>query len=187
MKRITRHWIHMKTVFLVVLIFFSSLHSALHAGQQANVQVVNIFGNGTIETISTSGKRQRVSLAGVQAITFPNRIDSATVKRLKSLILGKTVQLEAISHQLALISMGGMDISSRLLSEGVALIEENSFQLLPMAVQQQFISATEQARQYRRGIWQQQHPGMPQRYHHPLWPADRLPSPITNAPVYKQN
>ena len=185
MKRNTRHWIQMKSVFFVVLVVLSSFLTALQAQQKASIRVVNVFDGGTIETISTTGNRQKVRLAGIQTITFPNQIKSATVKRLKALILGKTVQLITIENQLVLMSFGGMDIGSRLLSEGVALIEERSFQRLPMAVQQQFISAEEHARQYRRGIWQQQQPTMQQRFHQPLWPANRYPSPITNAPVYK--
>ncbi|NNJ91312.1 MAG: hypothetical protein HKP55_06540 [Gammaproteobacteria bacterium] len=175
----------MKTAFFLILVFVTSLLTALQAAQQASVQVVNTYDNGTIETISSAGTRQQVHLAGIRTITLPNQIKSTTVKRLKSLILGKTVQLSVVENQQVLISLGGMDISSRLLSEGVALIEERSFQRLPMAVQQQLISAEEHARQYRRGIWGHQQPGRSQRYHYPLWPADRLPSPVTNAPVYK--
>ena len=185
MKRNTRHRIQMKTVLFVILVFFTSFLSALQATPAMSVQVVNIFDDGTIETISSVNKRQKVRLAGIQIITFPNQIKPATVKRLKSLTLGKTVQLIAVGNQQVLMSLGGMDISSRLLSEGVALIEEKSFQPLPMAVQQQLITAEEHARQYRRGIWQQQRPTMQQRFHYPLWPADRFPSPVTNAPVYK--
>ena len=185
MKRNTRHWIQMKTAFFLILIFLASTFTALQAAQQASVQIVNTFDNGTIETISSTGIRNKVRLAGIQPITFPGQVKSATVKRLKSLILGKTVKLITIENQLVLISLGGLDIGSRLLSEGVALIEERSFQRLPMTVQQQLISAEEHARQYRRGIWQHQQRGMTQRFHQPLWPAERLPSPVTNAPVYR--
>jgi endonuclease YncB( thermonuclease family) len=175
----------MQTSFFLLLVFVTGILTALQAAQQASVQVVNVYDNGTIETISSAGTRQQVRLAGIQAISLPNQIKSATVKRLKTLILGKTVQLTTVENQQVFISLGGMDISSRLLSEGVAVIEERSFQHLPMTVQQQFISAEEHARQYRRGIWRHQQPGMSQRYHYPLWPAERLPSPVTNAPVYK--
>lgn len=179
----------MKTISFLLLLIISSLSgSGLAAelmGQLASVQVVNISEDGTIETIAPSGKRQQVQLAGIQAITFPNQVKSATVKRLKTLILGKTVQMKMTGNRHVLMSLGGMDISSRILSDGVALIEDRSFRLLPMSNQQQLISAEEHARQYRRGIWQQQQPALQQRFHHPLWPADRFPSPVTNAPVYK--
>jgi len=168
MKRNTRHWIQMKTAFFLILIFLASTFTTLQAAQQASVQVVNTFENGTIETISPTGTREKVRLAGIQTITFPNQVKSATVKRLKSLILGKAVRLTTIENQLVLISLGGMDIGSRLLSEGVALIEERSFQRLPMTVQQQLISAEEHARQYRRGIWQHQQREMTQRFHQSL-------------------
>ena len=179
----------MKTVSFLLLLFISSLTSvglaAELTGQLASVRIVNIYEDGTIEIIAPSGKRQQVQLAGIQTITFPNQVKSATVKRLKTLILGKSVQVKMTGNQHALMSLGGMDIGSRMVSEGVALIEENSFQRLPMVNQQQLISAEEYARQYRRGIWQQQRPTLKQRFHHPVWPADRFPSPVTNAPVYK--
>ncbi len=171
----------MKSIFFVILLFLSSNLAAL----QESVRVVNIFENGTIETISPSGNRQRVRLQGLQPITFPNQIKSATVKRLKTLVLGKTVQLTTVQQQWGLMSIGGMDIGSRLLNEGVALIDEASFQRLPMPVQQQMITAEEQARQFQRGIWRHQQSRVQQRFHYPLWPADRLPSPLTNAPVYQ--
>ena len=104
---------------------------------------------------------------------------------LQTLVLGKTVQIKTTGNHYVSMSLGGMDIGNRLLSEGVALIEENSFLRLPMARQQQLIAAQEHARQYRRGLWQQQRSTMQQRFHYPAWPADRLPSPFTNAPVYR--
>jgi len=193
MKQNTRHWIQMKTFLFLKLLFFTGFPVAVQAtemstgmtGQQLSVQVVNIFENGTIETIAPSGKRQKVQLAGIQAISFPNQVKSATAKRLKTLILGKTVLIQTTGNQHVLMSLGGMDIASRIVSEGVALIEERSLKRLPMSRQQQLISAEEYARQYRRGIWQQQRPALQQRFHHPLWPADRLPSPVTKAPVYR--
>ncbi len=175
----------MKTVIFLVLVFFSGYPTLHQAAQKTSTQVVNIFDDGTLETLSFSGQRQKIRLAGIQTITFPHQIKPATVKRLKSLVLGKTVQLEILNNQLVLMSLGGMDISSRLLSEGLALLEQTSLQILPIHVRQRLISAEEQARQYRRGIWQQPHPGTQQRFHYPFWPAERLPSPITNAPVYK--
>ena len=167
-------------IMFVLLLFISSALAA----NQTSIQVVNIFENGSVETISSAGERHRVRLAGIQTVTFPHQVNSATVKRLKTLVLGRTVQINKIDNHLVLMSSGGMDIASRLLSEGVALIEETGFEILPMPVQQQLISAEEQARQYHRGIWQHQSRGQMQRYHQPIWPAGRLPSPITNAPVY---
>jgi len=174
----------MKTILLILLLITGFVNTKLTA-QEASVQVVNIFEDGTIETIAPSGKRQKVQLAGIDTINFPNQLKSATAKRLKTLVLGKTVQIKTAGNHYVSMSLGGMDIGNRLLSEGVALIEENSFRRLPMARQQQLIAAQEHARQYRRGLWQKQRPTMQQRFHYPLWPADRLPSPVTNAPVYR--
>ena len=96
MKRNARHWIRMKTLFFVLLTLFS----AHIAAQQSSVQVVNIFEDGTLEAITSAGFRQKIRLAGIQTITFPNQIKSATAKRLKTLVLGKTVQLNTLENQL---------------------------------------------------------------------------------------
>ena len=200
MKRNTRHWIQMKNVLFMLTLLFSSWLAAQPPPVQPKsvqpksvqpkpvqvktIQVVNVFNDGSIETLSPSGMRQKVQLAGLQPVTFPGQLKSATVKRLQSLILGKTVQMTTVKSQRVLVSMGGMDIGSRLLNEGAALIDEANFHMLPRIVQQRLASAQQQARHLRLGIWQYQQMNRQQRFHQPLWPANRLPSPITNAPVY---
>lgn len=166
--------------FILILLIASPTFA-----HQETLQVINITGPASVETISPNGKRQRLQLAGIKTVLLPNQIKSTSRQRLRTLIQGKTVQIDLVDSSNALIYYGGLNIATRLLSEGLAIIDEQTMPRLNMALQQQFITATEQARQYRRGIWQQQRSTIQQRFHYPLWPAERLPSPITNAPVYK--
>lgn len=149
-----------------------------------SVQVINIKPDLRVETLATSGQRQQVQLAGIKPHT--EHPDSTRIfkLRLKTLILGKTVQLIPIRPGLARVNYSGMDVSERMLQEGAAELDPTTMQGIPMHVQQKYISAMESAYQSGRGLWQQ-NKSYSKRFHHPLWPTDRLPQPMTSAPVFR--
>jgi len=173
-----------------LLLFFLlfTLACSLQARQQT-VQVIDVSGNTQVKTLAPSGERQTVNLIGIKPIPDNSRLNDAGKKRLRTLVLGKTLQLETFSTNTpagstGLLSLGGTMINVRLLEDGLATVDENSLNALPLGTQQQFISAQEMAMQYQRGTWFRQRNTGQQRLHYPQWPANGLPSPFTSAPVY---
>ena len=168
-------------LLLSVLVIFVA---QLQAGQET-ARVVEIVSNTEVKTLGPTGRWQQIQLAGIKPIEKNHPINQSGKKRLQGLVLGKTVQLETLPDNRTIVTYGGLDISARLLEDGLAQIDGHSLQTMPMGKQQQFISAQERARQYRRGYWFEQKKQPVQRFHYPQWPEQGFPAPITNAPVFK--
>ncbi len=172
----------MKHFFLIILLISS--YSPLHASQET-AQVIEIVSNTEIKTLGPTGRRQQIQLAGIQPIEKNHPINQSGIKRLQSLVLGKTVQLETMPGNQAQVSYGGLNIAARLLEEGLVTIDMDGIQQMRPVEQQQFVSAQERAMQNRRGYWFRYQSRPVQRYHYPQWPSQGLPVPLTNAPVFK--
>ena len=174
----------MKHFFLIILFMLSSSICQLHASQETT-QVIEIVSNTEIKTLGPTGRRQQIQLAGIQPVEKHHPINQSGIKRLQSLVLGKTVQLETLPGNQVLVRYGGLNVAARLLEEGLVTLDMDGIQQMTPVEQQQFVTAQERAMQNRRGYWFRHQPKPVQRYHYPQWPAQGLPVPLTNAPVFK--
>lgn len=180
---------HRQRQILLLALLLTGLLLASHAlaqqtMAQRTVQVSRIVSPTSVEVISGNASRERIELAAIAVPDSPERLKPPVIKRMQSLLLGRTLQLQKVSAHKGLLFYGGLNIAERLLSEGLALPQPADLPLLSPGMQRQLLAAAEQARLQRRGLWAITQ-STPLRYHQPLWPADRLPSPITHAPVYK--
>jgi hypothetical protein len=161
------------------LMFFSGF---IYAAE--TVQVINIHADHRLEIISPLGKRQLVQIAGIKPFNSDMGTSRIFKQRLKTLILGKTIQLIPLIPGVAQVHYSGIDVAERLLYEGAAELDQTTLQGISMNEQQKYISAAESAFQSGRGIWQQ-NPSYGKRFHQPIWPANQLPQPMTSAPIFR--
>ncbi len=149
-----------------------------------NVKVINVPAANTLEV---SDSTRRISVVRLAAITLPDSaraLQRAAVKRLQTLALGKSIQLQLTAEKTVIAGYGGLQLNSRLLNEGLAVIEPQALNRLPQNIQQQFSMAQQQARQNRIGIWAAGHSSDIIKFHEP-WSANQIPAPMTRAPVYQ--
>ena len=168
------------------LIFALLLSPAIFLTAYADeiAQVTNVINSTEVVTISPSGRRQQLRLAGIKPFAKDYSMNQSAKKRLRTLVLGKTVQISKQPGTNASLSYGGLDIAARLLEEGLATLDEQQLQTMDFNRQQQLFSAQERAIKNHRGHWFRTKPQPLQRYHYPQWPSQGLPVPLTNAPVY---
>jgi len=151
---------------------------------QGSVQVTDIRGNAELVTISPGGRRQVIRIAGIQPFHQDPAMHLATQKRLRTLVLGKTIQIEPIIDNDVLVSYGDLDIAERLLEEGLVDINPTNIRAMNFGRQQSYLSAQERAIQNKRGHWFNQQPQSMKKYYHPHWPSQGLPLPMRRAPVF---
>jgi len=168
-----------KSIAVLCFILLSSQSLA-----QGSVQVTDIRGNAELVTISPGGRRQVVRIAGIQPFHQDPAMYSVTQKRLRTLVLGKTIQIQPMIENIAMISYGDLDIAERLLEEGLVDINPVDIRAMSLDRQQSYIAAQERAIQNKRGHWFNQQPQSLQKYYHPQWPSQGLPLPMRRAPVF---
>ncbi len=168
-----------KIIVVIFLILISSQSIA-----QESVRVTDISGNTELVTISPGGRRQVLTIAGVQPVQQDPAMHLATRKRLRTLLLGKTVLIQPIVGNNVMVNYGDLDIAERLLEEGLVDINPIDIHAMSFGRQQSYISAQERAIQNKRGHWFNQQPQTMQKYYQPYWPNQGLPLPMRRAPVF---
>ena len=171
-------------ILTLLLVISGSVHARHISGQ-----VTEIVDYKTINMTDTGGSRQRVELAGLAELPAGHPLQRQARNRLISLIAGKHIELDTVADdrhrpQLAAVSYGGLDVSSRLLQEGLGITTNDSLAVLPENLQRQYLLAEDQARQQLRGIWSGRQPQQGERYYQPYWLQPGIPSPLLHAPVY---
>ena len=168
-----------KIIFVTFLILVSSQSLA-----QESVRVTDISGNSELVIISPGGRRQVSRIAGIQPFQENPAMHLATRKRLRTLLLGKTIQIQPVIEKNVMVSYGDLDIAERLLEEGLVDINPIDIRAMSFAKQQSYVSAQERAIQNKRGHWFNQHPQAMKKYYQPYWPNQGLPLPMRRAPVF---
>ena len=171
--------------FLSIFLYLLTTLPVLAETESA--QIIEIISSTEVKTLGPTGRRQHLAITGIKPVDNNAPLNHSGKKRLKSLVLGKTVLLEKSPGNDVSVNYGGLDIAARLLEEGLVVIDEQSLQTMSPGKQQQYYSAQEQAARYGRGYWFKQNRQPVERYHYPQWPAPGLPMPMTNAPVFRPN
>jgi len=169
---------------MIKILLFLLLLPSLAVSQQQTARVLGISDGLTVKLLSPSGSLTSYQLTAIQPIFQNQKILQFSKKRLMTLIMGKTIQIQTTSSDQVLIFWGGLNINLRLIEEGLSLINEQSLKILNINQQQHFITAQENAKRNRRGIWANQNPSQFKKFYYPQTTPAGLPLPMIRAPVF---
>lgn len=143
----------MQRLFILILLSFIPTLILASSPRLETVQISGIANAISLDIIHASGYRSRKQLAGIRMLPRFPIYHRALEKRLQVLAMGRPLQMQSLNNQTALFFYGGENLSARLLSEGLVVIDPLSLQWLTLHQQQQLIEALEQARNKGLGIW----------------------------------
>ncbi|MGD2116777.1 MAG: thermonuclease family protein [Chromatiales bacterium] len=168
------------------LLFFLATTAA---ARPVSGQVVEIVDYQSIKILDSGGTRMTVRLAGLAELPPGHMLQQQARKRLISLVAGKYVNLDvldAAQQPSAAVRFGGLDVSARLLQEGLAITTDDSLTGLPKNLQQRYLLAEDQARQDGRGIWFSNRSKQSKNLFRPLRMPPTEPSPSVRTPPVKR-
>ncbi|MDO4434475.1 MAG: thermonuclease family protein [Alysiella sp.] len=143
------------------------------SGSLYDARVTAVHDGDTVRVTNQYGQKQRIRLAYIDAPELQQTYGKASRDALSALILHQKVQVEVIDtdryrRQVARLTLNGQDINLSQLQNG------NAWHYRSIARQKQsdsdyrlYEQAHNQARQQKRGLWQQFNPDAPwsYRYH----------------------
>lgn len=152
----------------VAVVSFTCLASA-SAAQTVTVNVKKVSDGDTITGLTAQGVKLKVRLYGIDApeTSHPNKLGQPWGDEARSAldgkVMGKTVTLDVkavdrYKRIVAIVNIGDRDINREMVQDGHAWAYR---QHLDRPYASAYLSAEEQARSARRGIWQHGNPQPP--------------------------
>ena len=163
---------------------FLFLCSQASAAQTYTIEIVDVVQPNTLQIMDSAKRVMQVRLAALDFPPASRQLNKNAIKRLKTLTMGKQAQLQLTPRKTALVSVSGLQLNARLLAEGLAVINTVAIRELPKTLQKTMFQSQQQARQNKLGFWSGQSVAEVQKYYAPYWAEQKIPAPLTRAPVY---
>lgn len=167
------------SAFLVCLLFGTGY------GQTLKGRVVAIADGDTLTVLDGQNQQHKIRLNGIDAPESGQEFGQASKRNLSELVFGKDVavfgsKIDKYERRVGTVLIGSTNANLEQLKAGLAWFYRQYAGDVPEIERAQYEAAEAEAREGKRGLWQQSNPVPPWEFRHPE-PAEPIAAP--SAPV----